>query len=54
MFNLNKFDTQKEIWEEPSIVDEEVTTKYFNMYPLFWFNQTKKDSRELEKMFKYN
>ena len=22
MFNINKYDTQKEIWEEPSLIDE--------------------------------
>ncbi len=53
MFNLNKFDTQKEIWEEPSLVDEvEDTKNYYGMFPKFWYN--KKDMHELEKMCKYN
>lgn len=53
MFNLNKFDTQKEIWEEPSLIDEVVDTKnYYGLFPKFWYN--KKDMHELEKMFKYN
>lgn len=51
MFNLNKFDTQKEIWEEPSLMDEVVDTKnYYGLFPKFWYN--KKDMHELEKMCK--
>ena len=55
MFNLNKFDTQKEIWEEPSLIDEVVDTKnYYGLFPKFWCNNSKKDMHELEKMCKYN
>ena len=56
MFNLNKFDTQKEIWEEPSLVDEvEDTKNYYGLFPRFWYNKpSDKDMEELEKMFKQN
>jgi len=56
MFNLNKFDTQKEIWEEPSLVDEvEDTKNYYGMFPKFWYNKpSEKTMEELEKMFREN
>ncbi len=38
MFNLNKFDTQKKIWDEPSLIDEVVDTKnYYGLFPFFWY-----------------
>lgn len=53
MFNLNTFNTQKEIWDEPSIEDlVEDTKNYYGLFPKFWYN--KKDMDELEKMFKEN
>jgi len=53
MFNINKYDTQKKIWEEPSLIDEvEDTKNYYGLFPKFWYN--KKDMHELEKMCKYN
>ena len=58
MFNLNKFDTQKEIWEEQSLVDAEDyedAKNYYGMFPKFWYNKpSKKTMEELEKMFKEN
>ena len=56
MFNLNKFNTQKEIWDEPSLVDEvEDTKNYYGMFPKFWYNKpSEKTMEELEKMFKEN
>jgi len=54
MFNLNKFNTQKEIWDEPSVEDEEIITKFFNVYPRFWYNYSKREAKELEKMFREN
>ena len=54
MFDLNKFDTQKQIWEEPSLVDEvEDIKNYYGMFPKFWYNK-KETMGELEKMFKEN
>lgn len=56
MFNINKYATQKTIWEEPSLIDEVHDTKnYYGLFPKFWYNKpTDKHLEELEKMFKYN
>lgn len=56
MFNINKYNTQREIWEEPSLIDEVVDTKnYYGLFPKFWYNKPNdKDMEELEKMIKEN
>lgn len=56
MFNLNTFNTQKEIWDEPSVEDlVENTKNYYGVFPKFWYNKpTEKTMGELEKMFKEN
>ena len=55
MFNLNKFDTQKEIWEEPSLVDEVQDSNWNGRWIYFNMLYSKKlTMEELEKMFKEN
>ena len=55
MFNLNKFNTQKEIWDEPSVEDlVEDTKNYYGVFPKFWHRKIENTMGELEKMFKEN
>ena len=38
MFNLDKYESQKDIWESPSLIDDENDSyNYYGTFPLYWY-----------------